>query len=73
MHHTTTERGITNKNLLLGFNTGQLYSLDTRMVDPRRPINAPTQAEKEEVFYRRNTVPRPFLPLYLSIASARAT
>jgi hypothetical protein len=49
MHHTVTERGITNKNLLLAFNTGQLYSLDTRMVDPRRPLAAPTAAEKEEV------------------------
>jgi branched-subunit amino acid transport protein len=49
MHHTVTERGITNKNLLIGLSTGQLLSLDTRAIDPRRPLGAPSQLEKEEV------------------------
>jgi hypothetical protein len=49
MHHTITERGITNKNLLLGLSTGQILALDTRVIDPRRPLVPPTQLEKEEV------------------------
>jgi len=48
MHHSVTSRGITNKNLLLGLGSGQLYAMDMRMLDPRRPVNAPTPAEKEE-------------------------
>lgn len=49
LHHTLTTRGITNKNVLLGFNTGQIFALDLRAIDPRRPINQPTPSEKEEV------------------------
>jgi len=48
MHHTVTERGIANKNLVLGFITGQVYALDMRMVDPRRPLGTPTASEKNE-------------------------
>lgn len=48
LHHTVTSRGITNKNLLLGLGSGQVYSLDLRMLDPRRPVNKPTPAEMEE-------------------------
>lgn len=48
MHHTVTARGITNKNLLLGLGSGQLYTVDLRMLDPRRPNNKPTPAEMEE-------------------------
>jgi hypothetical protein len=48
MHHTVTSRGITNKNLLLGLSSGQVYSLDMRMLDPRRPSNKPTPGEMEE-------------------------
>jgi hypothetical protein len=48
MHHTVTARGITNKNLLLGLGSGQLYTVDLRMLDPRRPVNKPTPAEMEE-------------------------
>jgi len=48
MHHSVTSRGITNKNLLMGLGSGQLYAVDLRMLDPRRPINKPTPAEMEE-------------------------
>lgn len=52
MHHTVTERGITNKNLLLGLSTGQILALDTRVIDPRRPLGTPSPMEKEEVVVR---------------------
>lgn len=48
MHHSVTSRGITNKNLLMGLGSGQLYAVDLRMLDPRRPVNKPTPAEMEE-------------------------
>ena len=60
MHHTVTSRGITNKNLLLGLGGGQLYTIDLRMLDPRRPINKPTPAEMEEKLMQYV----PFIPLH---------
>lgn len=60
MHHTVTSRGITNKHLLLGLGSGQLYALDIRMLDPRRPSGKPSPAEIEE-----KLIPYvPFLPLH---------
>ena len=49
MAHSASSQGITHKNVLLGLNTHQLYAMDMRQVSPRRPMQAPTQAEKEEV------------------------
>lgn len=49
MTHSTTSQGISHKNILLGLNTHQVYAMDMRHVSPRRPVNAPTQQEKEEV------------------------
>lgn len=48
MGHSIPARGISHKNVLLGLNTNQLYALDLRQVSPRRPVNAPTNQEKEE-------------------------
>ncbi|KAL4194055.1 hypothetical protein AMTRI_Chr05g57370 [Amborella trichopoda] len=44
---TSTAKGITSKQLLIGTIGDQVLALDKRYVDPRRTIN-PTQAEKEE-------------------------
>ncbi|XP_065848970.1 uncharacterized protein [Euphorbia lathyris] len=44
---TTTAKGITSKQLLIGTIGDQILALDKRFVDPRRSIN-PSQAEKEE-------------------------
>ncbi|CAA3017142.1 ER membrane complex subunit 1-like [Olea europaea subsp. europaea] len=44
---TSTAKGITSKQLLLGTIGDQVLALDKRFLDPRRTIN-PTQAEKEE-------------------------
>lgn len=60
MHHTVTSRGITNKNLLLGLGSGQLYTVDLRMLDPRRPVNKPTPEEMEEKLMQY----MPFLALH---------
>ncbi|XP_030543021.1 ER membrane protein complex subunit 1 [Rhodamnia argentea] len=44
---TSTAKGITSKQLLIGTIGDQVLALDKRYLDPRRTIN-PTQAEKEE-------------------------
>lgn len=48
VHVTRTAKGIAHKNILLALGTGQLYSLDPRLVHPRRPLSDPSPAEKEE-------------------------
>jgi len=45
---TNTMHGITTRNFLLGLATDQVFSLDKRMVDPRRPVTKPTAADTEE-------------------------
>ncbi|CAI0441349.1 unnamed protein product [Linum tenue] len=44
---TSTAKGITSKQLLIGTVGDQVLALDKRFLDPRRSVN-PTQAEKEE-------------------------
>ncbi|PPS06385.1 hypothetical protein GOBAR_AA14257 [Gossypium barbadense] len=44
---TSTAKGITSKQLLLGTIGDQVLALDKRFLDPRRTVN-PTQLEKEE-------------------------
>ncbi|PSS01195.1 ER membrane protein complex subunit 1 like [Actinidia chinensis var. chinensis] len=44
---TSTSKGITSKQLLIGTVGDQVLALDKRFLDPRRTVN-PTQAEKEE-------------------------
>ncbi|CAM6027580.1 unnamed protein product [Sphagnum balticum] len=44
---TTTARGITSKQLLLGTVTDQVLALDKRLLDPRRSAT-PTPSEREE-------------------------
>ncbi|KAH0638599.1 hypothetical protein KY285_035185 [Solanum tuberosum] len=44
---TSTAKGITSKQLLIGTIGDQVLALDKRFLDPRRTLN-PTQAEKEE-------------------------
>jgi len=45
---TKTHKGITNKQVLLAFATGQLYSLGLREINPRRPHKDPTNFELQE-------------------------
>ncbi|GMI83877.1 hypothetical protein like AT5G11560 [Hibiscus trionum] len=44
---TSTAKGITSKQLLMGTIGDQVLALDKRFLDPRRSVN-PTQAEREE-------------------------
>ncbi|KAF3975078.1 hypothetical protein CMV_001650 [Castanea mollissima] len=44
---TSTAKGITSKQLLIGTIGDQVLALDKRYLDPRRSVN-PTQAEREE-------------------------
>ena len=45
---TQTKLGITNRQILVGLNTGQVLGLSPRMVDPRRTTDEPTTVEKME-------------------------
>lgn len=47
MTDTVTERGITNKHLLIAMPSGGLLELPRAFLDPRRPIN-PTMETREE-------------------------
>ena len=44
MHHTITAHGISNKNILVGFRNGQVYSIDFKQIHPRRPFSEPSLA-----------------------------
>jgi len=44
LQQTITERGITNKNLLVSLQNGQIISVDLRQVHPRRPLTEPSPA-----------------------------
>jgi hypothetical protein len=45
---TKTHKGITNKQVLLAFTSGQMYSLSLREINPRRPLKDPTNFEMAE-------------------------
>jgi ER membrane protein complex subunit 1, C-terminal len=51
--------GMAHKNILIGFSGGQLFSIDHRMIHPRRPMGTPTNSEKEEGLSQYN----PFIPI----------
>ena len=48
-----------HKNILIGLSGGQLFSLDHRMIHPRRPVGTPTLGEREEGLMQYN----PFIPI----------
>eukprot|EP01033_Poteriospumella_lacustris_P011214 gene11214-7976_t len=50
--HTLSRHGLTNKNILLTMESGEVYNLDFRLLHPRRPLSEPTAAEKEEGLMR---------------------
>jgi hypothetical protein len=60
LQHTTSAHGISNKNILVGFNSGQVYAVDMRSIHPRRPLGEPTLHEKEEGLMMYN----PFINLF---------
>ncbi|XP_055903168.1 ER membrane protein complex subunit 1 isoform X2 [Eupeodes corollae] len=47
LKETITERGITNKHVLLGTSSGAIVEMPWVLLDPRRPITMPNQAREE--------------------------
>ena len=45
---TQTTLGMSSKNVLFGFENGQIYALERVFLDPRRPSSEPTVSEKAE-------------------------
>lgn len=47
LKETITERGITNKHVLLGTSSGAIVEMPWVLLDPRRPVTMPNQAREE--------------------------
>ncbi|XP_004529245.1 ER membrane protein complex subunit 1 isoform X1 [Ceratitis capitata] len=47
MRETITERGITNKHVLIGTASGAIIEMPWALLDPRRPISSNTQGREE--------------------------
>ncbi|XP_030246797.1 ER membrane protein complex subunit 1 isoform X2 [Drosophila navojoa] len=47
MRETITERGITNKHVLIGTASGGIVEMPWHLLDPRRPISSTTQGREE--------------------------
>ncbi|XP_017849736.1 ER membrane protein complex subunit 1 isoform X2 [Drosophila busckii] len=47
MRETITERGITNKHVLIGTASGSIVEMPWHLLDPRRPIASTTQGREE--------------------------
>eukprot|EP01138_Halocafeteria_seosinensis_P007348 gb/GECG01007512.1/.p1 GENE.gb/GECG01007512.1/~~gb/GECG01007512.1/.p1 ORF type:complete len:1121 (+),score=135.10 gb/GECG01007512.1/:1-3363(+) len=48
MDVTRTKRGIPNRNILVGTRRGEIWTLDQRWLDPRRPTKEPTSGQITE-------------------------
>jgi hypothetical protein len=66
LHRTVTSKGLSNKNVLMGTASGQIVSLDMRVIHPRRPMGVPTQTEKEEQMQQYNPYIAFGLPAYVT-------
>jgi hypothetical protein len=44
LQHTVTAHGLSNKNVIMGLQNGQIYSVDMRQIHPRRPFSEPSPA-----------------------------
>mmetsp|Transcript_44347 Transcript_44347/g.105657 ORF Transcript_44347/g.105657 Transcript_44347/m.105657 type:complete len:1000 (+) Transcript_44347:34-3033(+) len=56
---TETMHGITTKNVLMALSTDQIFSMDKKLLDPRRPVGKPTANDQEEGLVAFS----PYLPL----------
>lgn len=54
-----TKRGCTEKQLLIGMQSGQILQLDRRFIDPRRPEGKPTKSDTAEGLLAYS----PYLPI----------
>jgi hypothetical protein len=44
LQHTVTAHGLSNKNVLMAMQNGQIYSVDMKQIHPRRPFSDPSTA-----------------------------
>ena len=49
MKETITEKGITNKHILIGLTTGNVVEMAWAFLDPRRPVTSPEKAREEGI------------------------
>lgn len=72
---TTTELGVTSKDLIVGTGSNQLVSVPQKLFNPRRPMKDPTAEEQEEGLMKYHPVlpiiPTNFLSYNRSIAGLR--
>lgn len=64
MSITTTLRGITTQLLLMGTVTDQIYAMNKRFLDPRRPIRPTAETQEERLLpYAENL---PLIPAHFA-------
>ncbi|KAJ3216967.1 hypothetical protein HDU67_008696 [Dinochytrium kinnereticum] len=72
MGFTDTREGITTRELLVGLKTNQVYGINKRFLDTRRPLGNPTSDDKEEQLVAYRPVldynPREVISYHLDIA-----
>uniref|UniRef100_U5ER11 ER membrane protein complex subunit 1 n=1 Tax=Corethrella appendiculata TaxID=1370023 RepID=U5ER11_9DIPT len=59
MEETITEKGITNKHILLGLTTGAVIEMSWILLDPRRPVTSPEKAREEGIIPYMPELPLP--------------
>ncbi|GAA98920.1 hypothetical protein E5Q_05608 [Mixia osmundae IAM 14324] len=70
MSITQSRLGITNKNVVAATDTGRVYSIAARLLDPRRPL-VPTKADKEAMLIPYDSLLNPD-PMSIVSQSLRA-
>ncbi|KAF9205015.1 hypothetical protein BGZ59_000726 [Podila verticillata] len=71
---TSTKAGISGKDILFGLSRQTVMSVNKRFLDPRRPMGAPSAAEKEEMLIPYGGIsedPRQFLSYHLEVAGIK--
>ncbi|XP_055587315.1 ER membrane protein complex subunit 1 isoform X2 [Uranotaenia lowii] len=59
MKETITEKGITNKHVLIGLTTGTVAEMSWAFLDPRRPVTSPEKAREEGIIPYMPELPMP--------------
>ncbi|XP_055615709.1 ER membrane protein complex subunit 1 isoform X2 [Toxorhynchites rutilus septentrionalis] len=59
MKETITEKGITNKHILIGLSTGVVAEMSWALLDPRRPVTSPEKAREEGIIPYMPELPMP--------------
>lgn len=59
MKETITEKGITNKHILIGLSSGAVAEMSWALLDPRRPVTSPEKAREEGIIPYMPELPMP--------------